>query len=110
MSHIFRDYIDDEEKLKGYLIKSVEARKELYRVYKRNYPKNHFMITKFDQEYMVALSDLCYYTEDKKERRAYVDDICDRFEDWEKEISYSTSLLRRIQNNLKRIKVDVGDF
>ena len=108
-SHIYRDYVQNEDELKSNLLKSVDSRRELYRAFKRNYPSNRFLTTKFDQEYMVALSDLCYYIEDKRERRAYIEDISDRFEDWEKEISYSTSLLKRIRHNLKRIGVDMGD-
>lgn len=110
ISHVYKDNYNDLEKFKEYLTMSVESRKELYRIFKRTYPNNRFMITKLHQEYMVALSEQCALIEDKRARREYVEDITYKLEDWRKEVFYSTSLLKRIVKNLKAMGIEVDDF
>ena len=107
LAHIHKDNFKDNEGYQKYLDLSVQSRKELHRTFKNSYPNNRFMITKLHQEYMVALSEQCAYIENSRVKRENIDNILYRMEDWQKEVMYSTTLLKRIEKNLKALGVKV---
>ena len=94
---------NDMEKFKSYLSLSVENRKKLHQTFSSIYPNNLFLITKFEQEYIIALSEQCNYMEESFMKTMYKKTILSKFTEWQKELIYTSSLTDRIEANIQKI-------
>ncbi len=103
-AHLYLHTLHDMEKFKEQLGLSVEYRKKLHQTFISLYPNNAFLATKFEQEYIIALSEQCNYMEESFLKTMYKKTIISKFEEWQKELIYTSSLTDRIGANIKNIK------
>lgn len=102
MGHLYKDAFNDEDTFLQHLTTSVEYRKQLHQIFVSSYPANVFLATKFEQEYIIALSEQCNYMEDSVLKSMYKNLVVTKFEEWEKELVYTSSLTDRIKNNIQQ--------
>lgn len=102
IGHLYKDAFFDENAFLENLTKSVEYRKQLHQTFKSSYPANIFLATKLEQEYIIALSEQCNYMEESVVKTMYKNLVVAKFEEWEKELVYTSSLTDRIKNNIQR--------
>lgn len=100
--HLCRDALNDKQKFLELLAASVEERKHLYQTFVSSYPGNTFLATKLEQEYIIALSEQCNYMQDSILKSMYKNTVIAKYEEWEKELVYTSSLTDRIRNNMKK--------
>lgn len=81
----------------------MDARNKLRTAYASVYPENAYLITKFEQEYMIALSEKCIYMKDPFMRKMNIATIKAKYNEWKDDITYMSSLVTRIENNLKKL-------
>lgn len=105
MAHLYLKAYNDEETFLQNLSKSVEYRKQLFHVFTASYPANTFLSTKLEQEYIIALSEQCNYMEDSVLKSMYKDLVISKFEEWEKELVYTSSLTDRIKHNIQKFGI-----
>ena len=104
LAHYYLRVADDMDNFKAHLAKSVEQRKMLHQTFSSLYPDNTFLITKFEQEYIIALSEQCNYMEDGFTKSMFKKNIMTRFQKWQKELIYTSSLTDRIKANIENIQ------
>lgn len=100
IAHLYKDAFLDKEAFLENLSKSVEYRKQLHQTFVSSYPANIFLGTKLEQEYIIALSEQCNYMENAVLKGMYKNLVVQKFEEWEKELVYTSSLTDRIKNNI----------
>ena len=102
IAHLYKNVIKDNKKFLSYLDLSVKERRTLHHDFKSTYPLNKFLETKFEQEYIIALSEQLNYIEDMplSKQKQFRRNIEKKLEEWEKEIIFSSSLTDRIKRNL----------
>lgn len=83
---------------------SVQSRKSLWLLFSAFHPENEFLCTKFEQEYILALSLKCTYMEDSFEKEILKNTVITKTTTWEKELIYASSLTDRIKLNIKNFK------
>ena len=103
IAHLYQQFFGDEESFLKYLDLSVDARDKLRTAYASVYPENAYLITKFEQEYMIALSEKCIYMKDPFMRKMNIATIKAKYNEWKDDITYMSSLVTRIENNLKKL-------
>lgn len=104
LGHLYQKIFDDQEKYRNLLQLSIDNRKKLHQTFASLYPNNVFLITKFEQEYIIALSEQCNYMENSFMKTMYEKMIISKFNEWQKELIYTSSLTDRIAANIKKIK------
>ena len=104
LSHLLHYAFNDLEGFKNYLAKSVEQRKLLHQTFTSLYPDNLFLITKFEQEYIIALSEQCNYMEEGFMKAMCKKNIISKFQRWQKELIYTSSLTDRIKANIEHLQ------
>ena len=104
LAHFYLSVVGDTEKFKSYLASSVEQRKMLYQTFASMYPDNLFLATKFEQEYIIALSEQCNYLEEGFTKAMFKKNILSKFQRWQKELIYTSSLTDRIKANIEHLK------
>ncbi len=102
LGHLYHNVFGDKEKFLEYLTISVEQRKKLHQTFTAQYPSNIFLSTKFEQEYIIALSEQCNYMEESFIKTMCQKTIISKFEEWQKELVYTSSLTDRIKDNIKK--------
>lgn len=102
MGHLYKDAFDDKDTFLKHLTTSVEHRKQLHQTFISSYPANIFLATKLEQEYIIALSEQCNYMGDSVLKTMYKSMVVAKFEEWEKELVYTSSLTDRIKNNIQQ--------
>ena len=102
IGHLYKSAFCDENAFLVNLAKSVEYRKQLHQTFTSSYPANIFLSTKFEQEYIIALSEQCNYMEDSVIKTMYKNLVVAKFEEWKKELVYTSSLTDRIKNNIQK--------
>lgn len=102
MGHLYKDAFDDKDTFLQYLTASVEYRKQLHQSVVLNYPSNVFLSTKLEQEYIIALSEQCNYMEESVLKTLYKRLVVAKYEEWEKELVYTSSLTDRIKSNIQQ--------
>lgn len=102
IGHLYRSAFCDENAFLENLTKSVEYRKQLHQTFTSSHPANIFLSTKFEQEYIIALSEQCNYMEDSVIKTMYKNLVVVKFEEWKKELVYTSSLTDRIKNNIQK--------
>lgn len=102
IAHLYKDAFLDKDAFLENLTKSVEYRKKLHQTFVASYPANIFLGTKLEQEYIIALSEQCNYMENAVLRGMYRNLVISKFEEWEKELVYTSSLTDRIKNNIQQ--------
>ena len=85
IGHLYKDAFSDKKLFLENLTKSVENRKKLHQTFVSNYPKNIFLATKLEQEYIIALSEQCNYMENSVIKTMQKNIVMAKFEEWEKE-------------------------
>lgn len=101
IAHLFRDCFNDKDTFLKYLSLSVNERKSLHQTFSSLYPSNSFLSNKLEQEYIISLSEQCNYMENSVMKTMYQKSVLTKFEEWEKELIYTSSLTDRIKNNIK---------
>ncbi|MBO4638554.1 MAG: nucleotide-binding protein [Treponema sp.] len=104
IGHLYKDAFNDESSFLEKLTESVEYRKQLHQCFISNYPANIFLATKLEQEYIIALSEQCNYMENSVLKTMYKNLVITKFEEWEKELVYTSSLTDRIKNNIQNFE------
>ncbi len=104
LAHLYHDVFRDEEKFKELLALSVDHRKQLHQTFMSMYPSNVFLATKFEQEYIIALSEQCNYMEESFMKTMYKKMVVSKFAEWKKELVYTSSLTDRIAANIEKIQ------
>ena len=102
MCHLYRDAYGDNQAFLSNLEISVEQRKNLWQTFVAHYPNNIFLATKLEQEYIIALSEQCAYMEDSLMKTMHKKTIIAKFQEWEKELIYTSSLTDRIKKNIEK--------
>ena len=102
IGHLYKDAFSDKKLFLENLTKSVENRKKLHQTFVSNYPKNIFLATKLEQEYIIALSEQCNYMENSVIKTMQKNIVMAKFEEWEKEPVYTSSLTDRIKDNIEK--------
>lgn len=102
IGHLYKDAFSDKKLFLENLTKSVENRKKLHQTFVSNYPKNIFLATKLEQEYIIALSEQCNYMENSVIKTMQKNIVMAKFEEWEKELVYTSSLTDRIKDNIEK--------
>ena len=100
MCHLCRDSFSDMDSFLRYLAIAVDERKKLWQTFMAHYPSNTYLATKLEQEYMIALSEQCRYMEDSFMKTMYKTTIVAKYQEWEKELFYTSSLTNRIKKNI----------
>lgn len=100
-AHIYLSQYNDRENFFAYLEKSVSERKMLWQTVLAYYPRNVFLSTKFEQEYILALSEYCNYMPNSFQKTLYKKTILSKMKEWEKELVYASSLTDKIKGNIK---------
>ena len=106
VAHIYLNQYNDKEHFLEYLRKSVDERKMLWQTFIAYYPSNIFLATKFEQEYILALSEVCNYMENSFQKTLYKKTIITKIRDWEKELVYASSLTDKIKQNVAKFDQD----
>ena len=104
LAHFYLGVLGELEQFKTYLASSVEQRKMLYQTFSSMYPDNLFLATKFEQEYIIALSEQCNYMEEGFTKAMFKKNILSKFQRWQKELIYTSSLTDRIKANIDHLK------
>lgn len=104
IAHLYRDFCDDENAFLQHLATAVEQRKSLWQTFVAQYPRNFFLSTKLEQEYMIALSEQCRYMEDSFIKTMYKKTILSKFKEWEKDLIYTSSLTDRLKANINNFQ------
>ncbi len=104
IGHLYRDAFKDNEKFLHYLSMSLEERKNLYQSFTSLYSNNIFLANKLEQEYIIALSEQCNYMDDSFLKTMYQQSVLAKYEEWEKELVYTSSLTDRIKDNINKFK------
>ena len=102
IGHLFKDSLLDKNAFLENLTKSVEYRKQLHQSFISSYPANIFLATKLEQEYISALSEQCNYMDNAVLKGMYKNLVISKFQEWEKELVYTSSLTDRIKNNIQQ--------
>ena len=102
VAHIYMNQYGDKENFFAYLEKSVNERKMLWQTVLAYYPRNVFLSTKFEQEYILALSEYCNYMPDSFQKTLYKKTILSKMKEWEKELVYASSLTDKIRGNISK--------
>lgn len=100
LAHLYKDSFGDKEKFLSYLAVSVDERKNLHRSFVAAYAGNSLLATKFEQEYVVALSEQCNYMEDSFYKTMCKKSIKAKYAEWERELVYTSSLTDRIKRHI----------
>ena len=103
LAQLYHHVFNDMDKFKSFLALAVENRKKLHQTFSSIYPNNQFLITKFEQEYIIALSEQCNYMEESFMKTMYKKTILSKFTEWQKELIYTSSLTDRIEANIQKI-------
>lgn len=104
LGHLYKDAYNDMEAFIRNLKISVEQRKSLFQSFVNYYPANTFLATKLEQEYIIALSEQCNYMEDSILKTMYKKSVISKFEEWQRELVYTSSLTDRIKKNISMFK------
>lgn len=64
--------------------------------------RNIFLATKLEQEYIIALSEQCNYMENSVIKTMQKNIVMAKYEEWEKELVYTSSLTDRIKDNIEK--------
>ena len=102
VAHIYLYQFNDKEQFLNFLNESVDVRKKLWQSFLAFYPNNVFLATKFEQEYILALSELCNYLPSGFQKTLYKKIICTKMQEWEKELVYASSLTDKIKQNVAK--------
>lgn len=102
LAHLYRDGYKEDDQYKEYLKISVEQRNKLHQTFKLTYPYNIFLATKLEQEYIIALSEQCNFMEDSFMKTMCKKTIVAKYEEWQKELIYTSSLTDRIKSNIDK--------
>ncbi len=102
-AHLYQQCSPDSAEFHEHLNRSVEERKALYQTFSSLYPENTFLATKFEQEYIVALSEQCHYMENPLMRKMCENLVTTKFRDWQRELVYTSSLTDRIKQNIEKL-------
>lgn len=103
IAHLYNQEFNNNVKYLEYLAKSVEERKNLHLGFVAKYPENKFLAVKLEQEYMIALSEQCLHMEEGFLKKVSFNTIKAKYEEWQKEITFTSSLTDRIKNNIDKI-------
>ena len=102
VAHIYLNQYKDQENFLSYLNKSVDERRQLWQTFLAYYPNNVFLATKFEQEYILALSEICNYMPNSFQKTLYKKTILSKMKEWEKELVYASSLTDKIKQNVAK--------
>ena len=102
VAHIYLNQYKDQDNFLSYLSKSVDERKMLWQSFLAYYPNNVFLATKFEQEYILALSEICNYMPNSFTKTLYKKTILSKMKEWEKELVYASSLTDKIKENVSK--------
>ena len=102
VAHIYLNQYGDRDNFLSCLERSVNERKVLWQNILAYYPKNIFLSTKFEQEYILALSEYCNYMPDGFQKTLYKKTILSKMKEWEKELVYASSLTDKIRGNIEK--------
>ncbi len=100
LGHLYKDTLNDKNKFVQYLGESVNARKKLYDTFVTYY-NNSFLAIKFEQEYIIALSEQCVYMDESFKKTMIKNSIKNKAEEWERELLFADSLTERMKMNIK---------